>query len=250
MQSPRLHLLGDVHLQGANGQAPTKSAVALELVAFLALYPSDTPHALDEALWPGTRANPNTRRQTLLRARKWVGTQPGGAPWVCHAEEGFRMAEGFEVDWHDMVDLAPPGALATTDTSDLATAVKLIGGRPFAGVNPVRYVWAELLHQQIVEHTQAVAVELLSREGFTAPGRVLEVTTRALEVDVSHEGLWCDHLTALMRTGNTHRLRSALGRAHAHLSGFDPSPATVQVMQDADLAIIQDLGTDASVLTT
>lgn len=238
MQSPRLNLLGPVTLTGTTGKRPQRPGLALELVAFLALNPSDDAHGVTEALWPNTRIRPQTRRLTLLRARNWVGHRADGSPWVCLAsEDGYRMAEGFEVDWHDFVDLAPAGSLPQTRTEDLVQAMQLITGRPLSAVPPTRWVWTELLHQEIVEHVQAVAVELLTRPEFSSPARVTAVTARALEVDRSHEGLWCAHLEAFIRTGATHRLASALGSAQIHLDGFDLAPSTVELLQRASRAL-------------
>ena len=111
----------------------------LELIAFLALHPGSTAHALDEALWPGTRVGAKTRNSAVSWVRLWLGEAPDGQPYLMNVGDTgvYRLHPDVTTDWHDFLTLARRGLEAGPDgVNDLAAALDLVRGRSFTGIDP------------------------------------------------------------------------------------------------------------------
>ncbi|CAL8978637.1 hypothetical protein CELL_02919 [Cellulomonas sp. T2.31MG-18] len=136
----RLNLLGPIQVEGTGGRPLTARTV--ELLVYLALHGPASGPDLDEMIWKGERGNANTRNVFIRRARERLGDDvlpPVGIDGL------FRLGEGIETDWDSFQRLVAQGvALDGEQRLDkLAAAMTLVRDRPFRGISPGAYVWAD-----------------------------------------------------------------------------------------------------------
>lgn len=196
---PRVLLLGPVVVDGT-GQlgTPARRRRLTELIAYLALNPDATAAQLDEVMWPNQRVDRNTRNAAVSRARQWLGANPDGQPHLLHRRDGiqtYRLSDEVTVDWSEFQRLARLGLTTDGDQAiaHLDTALALVRGRPFLGIEPDRYSWAEpVINQMIgtiadIAHLAAVAHRRGGRHRQS-----LHATHVGLTVDASSELLQAD----------------------------------------------------------
>ena len=226
---PRVLVLGPVEISGAVEDAPAgRRRRATELITYLALRPGASQHQLDEALWPGVRVSRGTRNPLVSRARAWLGTASDGQPYVAMLGEGqeYRLHPGVSCDWHDFCALARRGLAAGIDgADDLEAALNLVRGRPFLGVNPAAYGWAEADAQDMISaivnvaHTLAeAALELGDHR------RARWAAARGISVEPIAEMLYRDAIRAAHVAGDDQdaaRLLEALRRGIGELDPDD-----------------------------
>jgi hypothetical protein len=194
--APRLLLLGRVEVQGARGDGiHHRLGRATELVAYLMLNAGASRHEVEEALWSGRRIEPATRRQLISRTRAWLGTNAAGEPYLESMLNGtgdtVKLRPDVTCDWHDFRELASRGlAAGESGLFELEAALTLVRGRPFLGIDPRRYTWAERHIQEmvslIVDVAEEAAAYLLS---MGEPGRACDAATAGLSVDQTNEAL-------------------------------------------------------------
>ncbi|MFF7764163.1 LysM peptidoglycan-binding domain-containing protein [Streptomyces griseorubiginosus] len=167
---PSILLLGPLTIEGANGRVDSnRKSVATELLAFLALNPGSDHHAVDAALWPASRVNKEMRNAVISRARSWLGTDPDGnqhLPRVQNTpDKRYRLGPQVTCDWLIFQHHARQGLNDHSEDGDLALrqALALVRGRPFAGMDPQRYAWAEPTIQEMISAITDVASELSTR---------------------------------------------------------------------------------------
>lgn len=167
---PSVLLLGPLTIEGAHGRVDSnRKSVATELLAFLALHPSSDHHAVDAALWPSSRVNKEMRNAVISRARSWLGTDAYGnqhLPRVQNTpDKRYRLGPHVTCDWLTFQHYARQGLTDHSEDGDLALrrALALVRGRPFAGMDPQRYAWAEPTIQEMVSAITDVASELSTR---------------------------------------------------------------------------------------
>ncbi|MCA0296536.1 MAG: hypothetical protein LCH96_14740 [Actinobacteria bacterium] len=160
---PRLRVLGPVQLE-AFGPLPDSSHRARlgELAALLALVPGVTPTAVDEAIWPDRPREDNqvTRHTALSRLRRWLGADEAG-PFLARSSLQLRIV----TDWEAFLALVggDPARTGERSTAELAAALHLVRGVPFAGVHPRRYWWADRLRVEMCLRIAAAAREVAHR---------------------------------------------------------------------------------------
>lgn len=133
---------------------------ATELIAYLALHPDASPYAIDEVLWPGKRVAKGTRNPFISRARQWLGRSPEGEPYLPLVVDGgtYKLRPDVSCDWHDFVRFSKLGLASGADGGmALTAALDLVRGRPFLGVDPATYTWAEADLQEMVSAVVDVA---------------------------------------------------------------------------------------------
>ncbi|MFJ7630496.1 hypothetical protein ACIQZN_28825 [Streptomyces sp. NPDC097595] len=100
------------------------------------------------------------RTAQLSALRRWLGTD-------FQRGDTYRFGGDTGTDWHRFQALALRGRLKGEDgAGDLSAALELVRGRPFDGIPPRRYVWAEYLRQDMITavvDTAALLAELLDR---------------------------------------------------------------------------------------
>jgi len=165
--APRILVLGEVRVEGATGRAEsTRVGRLAETAAFVLLNPDARPSALQSALWPGLRSNPQTCRQMISRTRTWLGRTDAGDPYLMpFTETGGRLRLRPEVgsDWDQFQDLATAGLADPEDLEHLTAALRLVRGRPFGPVAGREMPWADLPLNDMVSLITDVAHALACR---------------------------------------------------------------------------------------
>ncbi|MBN9376420.1 MAG: bacterial transcriptional activator domain-containing protein, partial [Cellulomonas sp.] len=174
----------------------------VELLVYLALHGPATGPDLDEMIWKGERGNSNTRNVFIRRARERLGDEvlpPVGIDGL------FRLGDGITTDWASFQHhLAQAVALeGQPRVSELAAAVALVRDRPFRGISPAAYVWADYdiqkmvgaivdgagllarIHQQAGRNRDAIAVATL---GLLVEPCSEELQTIAINATFSQSG--------------------------------------------------------------
>ncbi len=233
---PRVLVLGPVEVTGAGGKVPSgRRRRTTELVAFLALHPGASQHQLDEALWPGARVLKGTRNPLVSRARHWLATAPDGQPYVAIVAEGreYRLHQEVTCDWDEFRALATRGLAAKADgLKDLEAALTLVRGRPFLGVNPAAYGWAEADTQDMISAVVDVAHILAERALACDNHRLARwAAARGIVAEPVAEILYRDAVRAAVAAGDeadAARLTEAIRREVTDLDPEDDiAPATV-----------------------
>lgn len=157
MPHPEVRILGVVRVEGMAEQFP--EVRCLEIVTYLALHPqgveSDT---IMEALYPGRPPNPSRLWDVVHRARRALGEDPDGNPYVPHHRGVLYKVNpnlgcdlrSFEQHVHEADQIGEPDA-----RPHLQAALDLVEGAPFSGI-PKGYEWA---HTEGINTQAIVAVD-------------------------------------------------------------------------------------------
>jgi nucleoid-associated protein YgaU len=234
--APLVQVLGPVEIRDARGPVEqSKRRQLTEIAAFLALHPGADHHGLSEAIWPGARAVENTRNTALSKLRRWLGADDGGDDYVPRVvENGYRLHPHVRTDWHRWQELLPGGP-EQASTATLAAALDLVRGKPFAGVNPRRYAWAEPDRQEMISAIVDVAHELALRALLDGNAPLARRAAAAgLHADPGAELLWRDALKAEWLAGDLTGLATTADRlsALADELGDDLEPETLELLDE------------------
>ena len=116
---------------------------------------------------------------------------------------GCRLHHDVTVDWDDFQRLSRRGlAAGAGGVEDLVAALNLVRGRPFSGIDPRDYTWAELHIQEMISaisDTARALVDLADRIGDHA--LQLDAAVRGLAADPAHEHLLESALAAATALG-------------------------------------------------
>jgi len=228
----------DVIGAASDGSAPRRGR-SVELLAYLALHPGATAREIDEALWPGQRVSDDMRNSLVARTRSWLGADDDGQiylPPVTNVQ-GYRLSSAVTCDWHDALTLAHAGFAAdSVGHLELAKALELVRGRPFDGVDPSAYAWAETDAQLMISTVVDIAHEVAAQRG--AAGNYTEAQAaiaRGLVADPANEQLHHDAITVAAQRGDINEIRRIVDRLRAQLQSIDPDatldPATTQLLE-------------------
>lgn len=234
--APLVQVLGPVEIRDARGPVePSKRRQLTEIAAFLALHPGADHHGLSEAIWPGARAVDNTRNTALSKLRRWLGVDEGGGDYVPRVvEDGYRLHPRVRTDWHQWQELLTGGP-EQASSATLAAALDLVRGKPFAGVNPRRYAWAEPDRQEMISAIVDVAHELARRALLDGNAPLARRAAAAgLHADPGAELLWRDALKAEWLAGDLTGLATTADRlsALADELGDDLEPETLELLNE------------------
>lgn len=191
--SPRVRVLGAVHLEGASGPVdPAERPRLLELAAFLALHPGATAEATGAALWPALaeEARAGAVATAVARLRRWLGpASDGGERLPRHTGDRLALHDvGADVrEWSTLVG----DDVASAPTEDLERALDLVRGAPFTAGRPGRYAWAEPDRQRLSARVVDAACEVARRRVLEGRWRAAEHAVGVgLRVEPTHEALW------------------------------------------------------------
>ncbi|MFJ8406172.1 LysM peptidoglycan-binding domain-containing protein [Streptomyces microflavus] len=169
-RTPTVLLLGPISIEGVDGRIDSnRLSAATELVAFLALNPGADHHAVDDALWPGRMVGKQMRNAVISRTRSWLGKNTDGQAYLPRVQDTtdsrYRLSTAVTCDWSQFQKLARTGLTRYDEDGDLALrrALALVRGRPFTGIAPQRYAWAEPTIQEMVSAIVDTAHELSER---------------------------------------------------------------------------------------
>ncbi|MEW2709232.1 LysM peptidoglycan-binding domain-containing protein [Streptomyces koyangensis] len=240
---PTVLLLGPVSVDGAGGRIDSSRRNAgTELVAFLALNPGVDHHAIDDALWPGRLVGKEMRNSVVSRTRSWLGKDTDGHPHFPRVQDTgdsrYRLGPQVSCDWTRFQHLARTGLTHHDEDGTLALrhALSLVRGRPFGGIDPTRYAWAEPAIQEMVSAIVDVAYELSTRcrEASDIPGALWAARRGLLaaeESELLHRQLFLAHHAADDLEG----LREAatrLARINEQLDGADMEAETAELLRN------------------
>jgi DNA-binding SARP family transcriptional activator len=240
--APRVLLLGPVQVLGCDDSLVIgRRRRSAELVAYLVLHPGAGRHELDEVLWPGRRVGRSTRNPFVSRTRQWLGRTAGGEAYLpLVAETGeYRLREEVGCDWYDFVTYARQGlAPPEPDLDRLQAALALVRARPFQGIDPATYCWAEPDIQEMVSAIVDVAHVLSAASYLAGDLRTgAAAAARGLLVDPGSELLHRDALRAAAAGGDPGELSRAVGRLRAQLDpDEDLTPPTQMLLDELGLA--------------
>lgn len=165
--APRILVLGEVRVENATGRAEsTRIGRLAETAAFVLLNPDARPSALQSALWPGRRSNPQTCRQMISRTRTWLGRTDRGEPYLMPFTETagrLRLRPEVDSDWDRFQALAGAGLADPGDLEHLTAALLLVRGRPFGPVAGRELPWADLHINEMIGLVTDVAHALACR---------------------------------------------------------------------------------------
>ncbi|MGW2090355.1 hypothetical protein [Streptomyces sp. NPDC001880] len=242
--SPAVLLLGPISIEGASGRIDSsRRSAGIELTAFLALNPGVDHHAIDDALWPGRLVNKQMRNAVISRTRSWLGKDTDGKAHLPRVQDTgdsrYRLGTSVTCDWTRFQRLARTGLARHDEDGDLALrrALALVRGRPFTGIDPQRYAWAEPVIQEMVSAIVDVAYELSTRcrEANDIPGALWAAHRGLLaaeESEMLHRQIFLAHHTA----GDITALREAAARlAHINdqlLGGVDMEAETAELLRN------------------
>ncbi|MEV5203207.1 LysM peptidoglycan-binding domain-containing protein [Streptomyces sp. NPDC053720] len=242
--SPAVLLLGPISIEGASGRIDSsRRSAGIELTAFLALNPGVDRHAIDDALWPGRLVNKQMRNAVISRTRSWLGKDTDSNAHLPRVQDTgdsrYRLGTAVTCDWTRFQRLARTGLARHDEDGDLALrrALALVRGRPFTGIDPQRYAWAEPVIQEMVSAIVDVAYELSTRcrEANDIPGALWAAHRGLLaaeESEMLHRQIFLAHHTA----GDITALREAAARLarinDQLLGGVDMEAETAELLRN------------------
>jgi nucleoid-associated protein YgaU len=226
-EGPRVCVLGRVEVRDTQQRhAHQRKSRAEELVVYLALHPGASAHEIDEAMWPGRRVTVETRNTFVSRARSWLGSAPDNAPYLPFVAEAgdYRVSDAVSCDWHDFLRLAHEGLATGHDGADaLERALQLVRGRPFLGIDPTAYIWAESDAQEMTSSIVDIAHELcVIRLDQHDTRAALKAAARGLLADPASELLYGHAIRAAALEGQTDVIDRLVGRLRAQTEAIDP----------------------------
>ncbi|MFB6726394.1 BTAD domain-containing putative transcriptional regulator [Kribbella sp. NPDC056345] len=203
----RVGVLGRLDVRTPGDIEPARSALAVEVVAFLALHPGGVhPSVLAASVWPrGVTAE--VRDATVARVRQWLGTDSTGSHQLRIDPTG-RLYLGPEVavDWDCFCELLRRSRTAQTTRDErelLRRAMHLVRG-PFLGDRaPGSCSWLARVHlERVVPDLVVNASHRLAELslGDDDPAGASTAARAGLRLAVSSEYLWRDLLIAEFRS--------------------------------------------------
>ncbi|MGP4001342.1 LysM peptidoglycan-binding domain-containing protein [Streptomyces sp. 8N706] len=242
--APAVLLLGPISVEGATGRIDSnRLSIGTELVAYLALNPGVDHHAIDDALWPGRLVNKQMRNAVISRTRSWLGKDTDGNAHLPRVQDTgdsrYRLGPAVTCDWTCFQLFARTGLARHDEDGDLALrrALALVRGRPFTGIAPQRYAWAEPVIQEMVSAVVDVAYELSTRcrEADDIPGALWAAKRGLLaaeESEMLHRQIFLAHHAA----GDIDALREAAARLarinEQLLGGVDMEAETAELLRN------------------
>lgn len=234
VNTPRVLVLGRVELEGPlDGPSSNRRARATEFVTYLVLHPGGSAHEIDETIWPGRRVTKDARNSFVSRVRHWLGNAPDGQPYLPMVGDrgDYRLSPEVRCDWHDFLRMAREGLSGGPDGADvLEQALELVRGRPFLGIDPTTYCWAEADTQEMISSVVDVAHVLsVIRLDQGAARSARDAAARGLLVEPGSELLHCDAIRAAAMQGDSEEIARLTERLRAQIELIDPEAGLSEV---------------------
>src|SRR5262249_41633664 len=133
-------ILGPVDISAPGDKPEQRQRFLAEVIVYLAARGARGAdrHQLEDALWPERQVKEGAARTAISRARRWLGEQPDGQPWLpdMAAERTYCLADGVLCDWHLFRRLRSRGeAHGPAGVRDLRAALQLVRGVPLDGAD-------------------------------------------------------------------------------------------------------------------
>lgn len=195
LHRPTLLLLGDVELANAGGRVSSDRTAneVLEPIAYVYLHPGRPTTEFKMAM-SGRTSKPD---ELASRARRYLGAAPDGSRLFPPGHRDgtvrfYALHSHVYSDWAHFQSLIA-GGINTVSTADLASALKLVRGRPLASVPVGMWRWAHSWREEaiatIVDTAHELAERHLSRGDITGArwavrqGRMVDELTEILARD-------------------------------------------------------------------
>jgi nucleoid-associated protein YgaU len=244
LQGPYVRLLGTVEVVNARGTEPRTAKTsyvnqATELIAFLALHTVSSAEEVSNAIWPGRSPNGDQAQQRrnglTSRARRWLGHNDAGDPYLPPVGQDKYRVDGVPTDWHVWLELIGEN-LSKTSTADLVAALQLVQAQPFSGVKEKRYGWAERARMEMIAAIGDAAHELAARSlkaGEFANARLAAAVGR--QVDPINEVYWRDAIKAEYQAGDPQGVDRIVAQHATFLEsfedGYEPEDETADLIR-------------------
>lgn len=229
LRQPLVRVLGCVDLVAPAGPEPSDKdrSQALELIAYLALTPGATNDQLSAALWPGREPKNATRNSAVSRARRWLGADHEGEPYLPIATTsetfGTYSLDGVSTDWENFLAIVGADA-ATASTASLLHALDLVRGKPFDGVRVGKYTWADPFIREMTASIVDVAHEVARRSLLAGDIRGAKwACAVGLAVTGDDERLWRSAMKAEWLGGDQRALWDLVRRCHDYFADLGVS---------------------------
>lgn len=225
---PRIGVLGPVLVKAAGTAPDSRHRLHAELVVFLAQRGARgaDPALLSGALWPDTDIPAATMQRIISRARRWLGPDLNGAPWLSDVAAGlvYRLAEGYLFDWHLFRRLRTRAEnKGDAGTEDLRAALRLVRGIPLDRADRTSAPGARNPYPWLAEsnirpdHIVATVIdtahqlaELCLAAGDTEGVRWAVRQAWCADTERGYDQPWRDLMRAEQADGATGRLRALL----------------------------------------
>ncbi|MCS5524770.1 LysM peptidoglycan-binding domain-containing protein [Curtobacterium flaccumfaciens pv. oortii] len=241
---PYVRLLGSVEVVNARGTEPRTAKTsyvnqATELIAFLALHTVSSAEEVSNAIWPGKSPNGDQAQQRrnglTSRARRWLGHNDAGDPYLPPVGQDKYRVDGVTTDWQVWLELIGDD-LSKTSTTDLVAALQLVQAQPFSGVKEKRYGWAERDRMEMIAAIGDAAHELAARSlkiGDFANARLAAAVGR--QVDPINEVYWRDAIKAEYQAGDPQGVDRIVAQHATFLEsfedGYEPEDETAELIR-------------------
>lgn len=241
---PYVRLLGSVEVINARGTEPRTAKTsyvnqATELIAFLALHAVSSAEEVSNAIWPGKSPNGDQAQQRrnglTSRARRWLGHNDAGEPYLPPVGQDKYRVDGVTTDWQVWLELIGDD-LPATSTQDLVAALQLVQAQPFSGVKEKRYGWAERDRMEMIAAIGDAAHELAARSlkiGDFANARLAAAVGR--QVDPINEVYWRDAIKAEYQAGDPQGVDRIVAQHATFLEsfedGYEPEDETAELIR-------------------
>lgn len=163
--APKVQLLGGVQVF-TDQPRPSMWRRAREIVTYLALNPGQSEEAFNEAIFPGEPRSPKlrARRNEYVRvARRWLGNDPQGRPYLPLVTEGaYALHPDVEVDWIVFTTLVG-SSVEEKPTDQLVKALEMVVTRPLSGIEEDYWEWAQAMKTRMCRQVSLVAHEVIDR---------------------------------------------------------------------------------------
>ncbi|MGZ4612665.1 MAG: bacterial transcriptional activator domain-containing protein, partial [Kineosporiaceae bacterium] len=186
------------------------------------------------------RLSPSTVWSLASRARKWLGSDPDGAPYFPRTIDAgsHRLHPAVRTDWSRWLELIGDD-VTLTSLSRLGEALELVRGRPFDGVAERHYAWAEPLRQEMIAGVVDVVHEVV-RRALQIPDTMTARRAVAVGriVDPANERLWRDGLRVEYVAGDRRAQRRLVDQLYALADDLetDLEPETEQLIAELNQA--------------
>ncbi|MGV8966597.1 MAG: LysM peptidoglycan-binding domain-containing protein [Cellulomonas sp.] len=245
-QAPRVLLLGRVSVKGAAHARVDRERRNTELVAFLVCNPGASTEQVDDVIGHGARVEPSNRNAQISRARSWLGSDRGGQPYLKKVEnhDDYRLDPAIKSDWDEFLTLANRGLAQGKDGAlDLRAALALVRGRPFLGVPPGTYDWAEALAHEMIDTITDVAhaLALISIDAHDYRG-AQRAATIGLTANPCNEELFRDAIAAAHYAGDHDEADRLVVSLRTRIEQIDPDSD----LEDETIELLELLALAAS----
>jgi nucleoid-associated protein YgaU len=178
----------------------------LAFLCFLAENRGCSHEQLDEAMFPGSRVNPDTRTRYINYARTLLGKGPDGMDYLPRRNY-TDMSPEIVTTWelfHSLVGDDPFSA--PTDT--LERALSLVRGRPYEGGKPAWYGWSERTARQMYDLIADSACALADRRFNDGQWRAaVDAAVLGWSIEPVQQWLWRVHIQGLRALGDVDEAR-------------------------------------------